>query len=275
MTKTMASTEVRLTRAVYPFGLLALTFVLISIFATTFLSHPENDPKVIELASYLLTMGLVSFIILGIFGISLRSPADKSYNLLGMFLAFGIGLGFQAILRTFIAIPNAFSQLAITYSSVPLDMELLMFFVATIEELTFRVAIPIWIFTFIPRRAGVGGKWLGATIVSTLAFAGWHWFAYQANIAMIGSAMFAGVLLSIGYRVGELVGGGELSFLGIVAGHWVWNITVVPTPNALLYLLAYFVFIVLFVLIINRQTTFRLIGFIQAPTVNIRRILRR
>ena len=271
----MAIEEVRATRMVYPFGLLALTFVLISVFATTFLSHPENDPKVIELASYLLTMALVSFIILGIFGVDLRSPAVIRYNILGMFVAFGIGLGFQALARTFFSLPNAFSYLATTYSAIPIDIELLMFFVATIEELTFRVAIPIWIFRFIPRRAGIGGKWLGAMIVSTLAFAMWHWFAYNADVAMIGSAAVAGVLLSVGYRVGELLGGDELAFLGIVAGHWIWNITVVPSPNAFIYLLAYFVIVVLFVLIINREATFRLLRFIQTPTFNVRRFLRR
>lgn len=268
--------QLRVTRAVFPFGLLALTFVLISVFAVTFLSHPDNDPQVVQLATYLLMLALVSFIILGIIGINLRSPAGKDYNILGLFVAFFIGLGFQAITRYIFIIPSAFSTVATTYATLPISMELLMFFVATIEELTFRVAIPMWIFLFIPRSAGFL-RWVGAVVVSTIAFGAWHYYAYGADWGLVFSAFLAGAMFSLGYRFGEFVGGGELAFLGIVAGHWLWNITVVPSPNAFVYVIAYLLVVVVFVIIINQRARFILVEVIRNPLsmfTNFRRILR-
>ena len=65
----------------YPFGVIALIFCSISIFGTLFLKHPANDPEVIALSDYLLTMGMVALLIILSFGIDQRSPDQPQISL--------------------------------------------------------------------------------------------------------------------------------------------------------------------------------------------------
>jgi membrane protease YdiL (CAAX protease family) len=239
MSKAQVINEARRT---YPFGVISLIFCSISIFGTLFLKHPANDPEVIALSDYLLTMGMVALIIILSFGIDQRSPDQPQISLVGFFSAFLIGLGLVALLKNVILA---------TYTTIGVPIDITMLFVATIEELAFRVAIPILIFRFFPRVWAREPRWIAGLIISSLLFGMWHLFAYGAEMGLMISAVVAGVILSIGYRVGTLFNGGDLAFLGIVAGHYFWNLTASDTPTAISSLLTFIALVVGLAWIIN------------------------
>lgn len=263
------SSEGRVTpvTVVYPFGLLSLSFALISMFATTFFSHPENDPTVVTITSYLRTLGFMGFIL--IFGVLIytkevdrRSIMDKQYNPVGMWLAFLLGLGGLAVLKTIGPNANPFSALSIQFSSLQIDMEVFMFMVATIEELMFRVGVAMAVYRFYPSRSSFV-KLGVATGVSSVMFAMWHYFAYQGNIPMMIVSAIAGVFLTAGYLLGAKYGAGDLSFIGIVAGHWLWNISLSGGFEPILLVGAMLTVVTLLVLLTNRYAMYLLISLVK------------
>jgi membrane protease YdiL (CAAX protease family) len=248
---------VRGSKETYPFGVIALIFCSISIFGTLFLKHPANDPDLIALSDYLLTMGLVALVIIVAFGIDVRSPDQPQISLLGFFSSFLIGLGLVALLKNLVLA---------TYSAVGVPMDITMFFVATIEELAFRVAIPILVFRFFPMDWDREPRWFAGVVISSFLFGMWHLFAYGADMGLMISALVAGVILSVGYRVGTLFGGGDLAFLGIVAGHYFWNLTASGTVTALSSLLTFIALVIGMAWLINphfRKSVFTAIPMIR------------
>jgi len=243
---------IKANREIFRFGFIALIFVSISIFGTLFLTHPSNAPEVVTLSLYLLIMGIVALILTMSLTFNFDPPSAKNYNILGFFLAFFVGLGFIALFKALslntllgsfsVGLGEAFDELyttfffnesLATFSSTGLTTEVLMLFVATIEELMFRVAFPALIITLFPLDIDVEWRWLFAIGISSLLFGMWHLFAYSGSSNLMITAMVAGVILSFGYRIGAKAGGHDLAFLGVVAGHYFWNITMSGSPDAL------------------------------------------
>jgi hypothetical protein len=254
-------------RQTFPFGILALIFISISLFGTLFLKHPSNDPKVIQLADYLLIMCLASFVPIIPLALDHTPPDAIEYNIFALLISFLVGLGFVAIFRalaqpftTFIPELNEFfdvffvnEELA-TLSVFNLPTEITMFFVASIEELTFRVALPVLFMRFYSKKFPSGLMWLAVISASSVLFGMWHLFAYNADTILIGTAMIAGILLSVGYRLGAAAGGRDLAFLGVVIGHYFWNLTVSGLAMAIPVMVLALVFIVAFVLLLSPKT---------------------
>ncbi len=251
----MSSNRVVPVTAVYPFGLFSLGFVLLSIVLTTFLSHPENPPAILQITDYLRILGVVALIlILFVFVFSppdRTSFAQKQINPVGMYVAFGVGLGLLAIMVTISPSGNAFSSYLATFSSLQLDRNLMMFLVATIEELMFRVAFPMFVYIWFP--GGTGRKLIAATLISTGLFAMWHWFAYNADLGAMAISFVAGLLLTAGYQLGGYrFQGGETAFIGIVAGHWLWNTSLVTGMEAVVMVFGFMFVMTIFILLVNR-----------------------
>jgi hypothetical protein len=125
-----------------------------------------------------------------------------------------------------------------------------MFLVATIEELAFRVALSMAIYMFFPSDKFMV-RMFASFLLSSIAFAVWHLFAYEADTGMMIIAGIAGVMFFIGYQLGRWTGGGETSFIGIVAGHWLWNIS--SSPNALLIVGGFLVIMTLLIFLTNKH----------------------
>ncbi len=141
----------------FSFGIISLSIVVISLFFTLFYAHPSNSARIVAVASYLLTMGIVSMIVVLFFvrGESANTTPERRMGLLGFYVAFLFPMGLISLVRlTGSTAFDAFfvnDELA-TLSSVTLPVELLMLFVATIEELAFRIALPLIIMFFLPKR---------------------------------------------------------------------------------------------------------------------------
>lgn len=265
------STRSKMTPAseVFPFGFFSLSFAVISILLTSFFTNPANDPRLIELADFLLKMGLVALIfILFVFvlGTPDRTPImERMYNPVGMWIAFLVGMGFPAILMAIaptFAVLNPFSNYDVNFSTMALNIETLMFLVATIEELTFRVALAMIIYIAFPSKS-FWIKILASILLSNGAFAFWHWWAYKADFGMMVVAFIAGLMFTLGYQAGARMGGGELSFVGIVMGHWLWNITAFGTSYALVLVFGVLFVMTLFILLVNPHSMRLLVGFIS------------
>jgi len=250
----------------FPFGLFSLTFALASVMAMTLFLNPANDPQVIELMSYFWIMGVVALFFI-LFTMVYSGSVDRTqimnreYNPIGMYVAFLFGLGALAILKVFAPTTNTFSNVGFDLSILPMDENVFMFIVATIEELFFRIALGMFIYMIIPSNESV--KLLSALIGTAGGFAVWHWFAYQADLGMMMIALFAGVLLFIGFQLGAKVGGGELSFIGIVAGHWLWNISSVGALDSFLLVGVFLVIMTVIVLFVSPRTSRVMINYIK------------
>ena len=263
------SSESRVTpvTVVYPFGLVALTFALISMFATTLFSHPDNDPTVVIMTSYLWTLGimamiLIAFVLIFSTHIDRRAIMDQQYNPIGMWAAFLLGLGGLAFLKNISPAMNPFSSLSIQLSSLQIDTTLFMFMVATIEELMFRVGIAMAVYKFYPSKSSFT-KLAVAAIVSNILFAVWHWFAYGADPLMMCIAFGAGFLLTLGYQLGAQFQGGDTAFIGIVCGHWLWNISFTGGLEPVITVVLFLGVVTLLTLLVNRYAMYLLISFIK------------
>lgn len=238
-----SSTQKRLAiNEMYPFGTIALIFVSLSIFATLFLKHPSNTPEMTTFADYLLIMGIASMIPILARGFQLVNVETQRISILGFFLSFLIGLGLVALIKNVILS---------TYSVAGVQTEVVMLFVATIEEVFFRVALPSMLFYFVPKDSNNNVVWLAGVAISSIAFGFWHIHAYNASDALMLNAMLAGVVLSFGYRFGAWTGGGDLAFMGIVGGHYFWNLTASGIDTAIYWILFYFFIITALMYLIN------------------------
>lgn len=253
----------------YPFGVFSLVFVILSLLLLTFFKHPDNSPSLIVLADFLWTLGIVSLIIIAF--VYIYSAPDKTgitgrrYNPLGMWVAFLVGLGALAILKTaspYMSIFDPFSNMDLDLSSLPIDINLFMFLVATIEELMFRAALAMFIYWAFPHK-DEWVKLLASLLLSNGLFAIWHWFAYQADVGMMVIAFFAGGVLTVGYWAGSLIGGGEISFIGIVCGHWLWNISSAGGMESILLVSFVLIIVTGVVLLVNRHAMLLLVRSIK------------
>lgn len=262
------------TRLFFPFGVFALVFSSISLYGTLLLKHPANAPGVITLADYLLAMGMVSMPFVLVLTFMPLPPNVVKYNIVGLIASFFIGLGFIAFLKalpfsTFIPQLEEFfttfffnDQLA-TLATVNLPTEVTMFFVASIEELTFRVAIPVIIIIIIPVNISMEARWVAAMIGSSTLFGMWHIFAYSGSITLMATAIVAGVMLSFAYQVGVRAGGGDLAFIGIVIGHYFWNVTMAGLTMAIPFMLSFMFIVIAFAFTVSpesQRTTMIFIG---------------
>lgn len=271
------------TREIYPFGVFSLVFVAISLFGTLLLKHPANDPKTVVLADYLLFMGTLSLIFAIALTFSPRSPGAIQFNIMALPVSFLIGLGIIALVKglglstLFIGLQDFLDTFFINpelsaLSSVGLPTEIAMFFVATVEELMFRVAIPAIIVVAIPiKRVSVEGRWFAALIGSSFLFGMWHIFAYNGDTTLMVTAIVAGVLLSFAYRIGAFMGGHDLAFLGIVGGHYYWNLVASGVPSAIIYLGFYMLIAVLFALLVSGESQRSTMKYISSIMRGLRR----
>lgn len=247
------------------FGSLGLIFVSISLFGTLFLKHPANDPSVVQLADYLLIMGLVAMVFVTPLALDKTPPSAMKYNILALPLSFLVGLGFIAFFK---ALPLTtlmpeldeffatffFNEELVTLSAFGLPTEITMFFVASIEELTFRVAFPVLFMVMFPKEIPEGLRWAAVVAASSVLFGMWHLFAYSADVTLIWTAMFAGVLLSVGYRIGVAAGGYDLAFLGVVIGHYFWNLVMSGVVMSIPAMFSSMFIVIGFVLLLSPKT---------------------
>lgn len=254
------------TREIFPFGVFSLVFLSISLFGTLLLKHPANEPNVVILADYLLIMGTLSLVFAIALTFSPRSPSSVQFNILALPVSFLLGLGLIALIKgigfstLFIGLQDFYESFFVnpelaTFSSVGLPTEIAMFFVASIEELMFRIAIPAIIVVAIPiKRVTVEGRWFAAMIGSSLLFGTWHIFAYGGDTTLMVTAIVAGLLLTVAYRVGALIGGHDLAFLGIVGGHYYWNLVASNVSSSFIYLGFYMILVFLFALLVSGES---------------------
>jgi len=243
---------VQANRKIFRFGFIALLFVSLSIFGTLFLKHPSNTPEVVALSDYLLVMGIIGLVLSLSLTFDFEPPSARGYNVMAFFLSFLVGLGFISLFKALSLdilfglfssnLEGAFDELystfffneeLATFSSVGLPTEVFMLFVASIEELMFRVGIPALIIVLFPLDISVEWRWLVSIIIASLLFGMWHLFAYSGDMTLMTTAVIAGIMLSFAYRLGAKAGGYDLAFLGIVAGHYFWNLTMSNSPVAL------------------------------------------
>jgi len=252
-------------REVFPFGVFSLVFVSISLFGTLLLKHPANEPNVVALADYLLIMGTLALIFAVALTFSPRPPNTVKFNIMALPVSFLLGLGFIAIIKgigfstLFIGLQDFFETFMVnpvltSFSSVGLPTEISMFFVASIEELTFRIAIPAIIMIAIPLNIGVEARWGVAVFGSSLLFGMWHIFAYGGDTTLMVTAMVSGGLLSVAYRIGEKIGGHDLAFLGIVGGHYYWNLVASNIANSFVYMIVFMVIVILFAMTVSSES---------------------
>lgn len=267
-------------RQIFPFGVIALVFVSISILGTLFLKHPAVDPATAILADYLFAMGLLALVIALVLNYDPTPPGAKQYNVFAIIISFLIGLGFIALFRSFplsVLLPQSdeffatffFNEQLASLSTVTMPVEVAMFFVASIEELAFRVAIPSLIIILFPHTIGVELRWFFSILIASVLFGMWHLFAYGGNTALLVTAIIAGVLFSFAYRVGALAGGFDLAFLGIVLGHYFWNITMAESPTAILAMLSFMGIAIAFVFLLSPRSQDATVRFLS----NVRRMI--
>lgn len=241
----------------FPFGLVSILVYSIIFMMMMLLENPANDPQVVKVIGYFRIMGtggLIFIIITTLYSRKIdRTPiVDKMYNPIGIWVAFAMGLGFLAILRIFAPTANSFSNVDFDLASLPVGPEFFMFIVASTEEMFFRVAVPMFFYLATPSNEGV--KWLSALVISSGVFAAWHWFAYNADEGLMLIAFVAGVMLFLGYQLGAKVGGGELAYLGVVAGHWLWNISSIGNVDAFMLVMIFLVGVTVVVIFISPRS---------------------